>query len=166
MTAWRECSGARTLPVLVPPWNRIDPALVPALPGLGFRGLSTFRARRAREAAPGLRQVNTHLDPIDWHGDRGLAVEAGLIGIVAAQCAGDGGRGRQTWTKPLAMLTHHLVHDGWIWSFVEELLARLGATGAVRFVSAEEAFALRMLKRKFQMPATAFFFKKNPGVVR
>ncbi|GGH11851.1 hypothetical protein GCM10007036_09190 [Alsobacter metallidurans] len=136
-----EMFGARALPVLVPPWNRIDPALVPALPGLGFRGLSTFRARRAREAAPGLRQVNTHLDPIDWHGDRGLADEAALIGIVAAHARAMAAGGADL-DEAFGLLTHHLVHDGWIWSFVEELLARLGASGAVRFVSAEEAFAL------------------------
>ena len=29
--------GARPLPVLVPPWNRIAPALVPTLPEIGFR---------------------------------------------------------------------------------------------------------------------------------
>lgn len=136
-----EMFGARALPVLVPPWNRIDPALLPALPGLGFRGLSTFKARRAPDAAPGLRQVNTHLDPVDWRGDRGLADEAALIGLVAAHARALAA-GIADPDEPFGLLTHHLVHDGWIWGFVEELFARLAATGAVRFVSAEEAFEL------------------------
>ena len=34
--------GVRAVPVLVPPWNRIEPALIPGLAGLGFRGLSVF----------------------------------------------------------------------------------------------------------------------------
>ena len=38
----RELVGARCLPVLVPPWNRIDPDLIPALPDAGFRGLSVY----------------------------------------------------------------------------------------------------------------------------
>src|SRR5262249_6873395 len=36
----------RALPVLVPPWNRIAPALVPTLAEVGFRGLSGFGRRR------------------------------------------------------------------------------------------------------------------------
>ena len=45
--------GARPLPVLVPPWNRIAPALVPTLPEIGFAGLSTFGARRAHASGEG-----------------------------------------------------------------------------------------------------------------
>ena len=40
--------GGRALSVMVPPWNRIAPALVPTLPEIGFRGLSTFGLRRTR----------------------------------------------------------------------------------------------------------------------
>ena len=57
--------ASRALPVLVPPWNRIAPALVPALPEIGFSGLSTFAARRRAEPVRGLRQINTHVDLID-----------------------------------------------------------------------------------------------------
>ena len=38
----RELAGARFLPVLVPPWNRIDEAVTSTLADVGFRGLSTF----------------------------------------------------------------------------------------------------------------------------
>ena len=43
--------GARPLPVLVPPWNRIVPALVPALPEIGFR--RSFDLRCAAPHASG-----------------------------------------------------------------------------------------------------------------
>src|SRR5262249_20089923 len=46
--------GKRPLPVLVPPWNRIAPALVPTLPEIGFAGLSTFGARRRTHPVRGL----------------------------------------------------------------------------------------------------------------
>ena len=46
--------GARARTVLVPPWNRIDPAVIESLPDLGFRGLSTHKPRTAPEAARGL----------------------------------------------------------------------------------------------------------------
>ena len=66
--------GQAASPVFVPPWNRIAPALLPRLRALGFRGLSTFRrSPRRAQPAPGLAQINTHLDPIDWRGGRGLA---------------------------------------------------------------------------------------------
>ena len=58
--------GSRVLPVLVPPWNRIAPALVPTLPEIGYRGLSAFGPRAAPRPGPGLLQVNTHIDLIDW----------------------------------------------------------------------------------------------------
>ena len=58
--------ATRALPVLVPPWNRIAPELVPTLPEIGFAGLSTFAARRRDQPVSGLRQVNTHVDLIDW----------------------------------------------------------------------------------------------------
>ena len=55
--------GVRALPVLVPPWNRIAPVLVPTLPEIGLSGLSTFGPRTRVDPVRGLRQVNTHLDP-------------------------------------------------------------------------------------------------------
>ena len=44
--------GARLEKVLVPPWNRIDEALLPRLPAVGFSGLSTYGPRPGSEAAP------------------------------------------------------------------------------------------------------------------
>ena len=46
--------GARALPVLTPPWNRIAPAVVDRLAEHGFRGLTTYQPRRAPLAASGL----------------------------------------------------------------------------------------------------------------
>ena len=53
--------GPKALPVLVPPWNRIAPPLVPTLPEIGFRGLSTFGVRKRADPVRGLRQINTHV---------------------------------------------------------------------------------------------------------
>jgi len=49
-------------PVLVPPWNRIDERVLEQLAALGFSGISTMKVRRKANPAPGLLQVNTHLD--------------------------------------------------------------------------------------------------------
>lgn len=137
----RDLFGARGLPVFVPPWNRIAPALVPRLPDLGFAGLSTFRARRSREAALGVALVNTHLDPIAWHGSRSLIDEDELLATLVAAI-----EARQTLradpTEPFGFLTHHLVHDEAIWTFCERLLERMLAHPAVRPVSARAIFAV------------------------
>jgi len=68
-------AGERALPVLVPPWNRFPDALVAALAELGFRGYSTFSPRERADPAPGVRQVNTHVDLIAWKRGRGFVGE-------------------------------------------------------------------------------------------
>jgi hypothetical protein len=120
------------LPVLVPPWNRIAPDLVPCLTALGYRGLSTFGARVA--TVPGLVQANAHLDPIDWHGGRGLAGPDALVAGLAAAIARRAG--------PVGLLTHHLVHDRAVWDFMERLSVRLAAHPAVDRPPIEAIFGL------------------------
>ncbi|MEP6970378.1 MAG: hypothetical protein ABJA49_08045, partial [Betaproteobacteria bacterium] len=61
-------AGPHTVPVLVPPWNRVSsPELLLQLAPAGYRGLSRFGPRAKASVAPGLVQVNTHVDIIDWH---------------------------------------------------------------------------------------------------
>jgi predicted glycosyltransferase/peptidoglycan/xylan/chitin deacetylase (PgdA/CDA1 family) len=134
--------GARAIPVLVPPWNRIDPALQPQLRSHGFRGLSTFKRRTSSSAAPGVALVNTHGDPIAWRSGGGLADEAafvvGLASHAEARVAGE--------DEPWGLLTHHLAHDAWTWRFVERLLATLAAHGAVRFSTARAVFGIETVE--------------------
>ncbi len=116
--------GARLQPVFVPPWNRIAPDLVPLLPHLGYRILSTATPRAGRWAAEGLSQINTHIDPIDWKGTRGLSDEGTLITQVTTLLQ-DRRRGVTDASEPLGLLTHHLVHDAAIWSFCDRLVDTL-----------------------------------------
>jgi predicted glycosyltransferase/peptidoglycan/xylan/chitin deacetylase (PgdA/CDA1 family) len=137
----RTLFGERALPVFVPPWNRIDPALVPLLPEAGYRGLSTYGAAFQDEgAAAGLAVVNTHIDPIDWHGSRSalpaIAVLRALLTLL--ENAADPAPSHRL----IGLLTHHLVHDAWVWQFVDHLLRNLLSSKRVRFVGAERAFAL------------------------
>lgn len=127
----------RFVPVLVPPWNRIEPGLLDLLPGLGFTGLSTLKARRAAEPAIGLRQINTHLDPINWawrNGFRGVYPSiAQLLQHLVARRSGYRDRAEAT-----GILSHHLVQNDATWSFLDDLLQFLGEQPAVRFVDAFE----------------------------
>lgn len=116
--------GQYVRPVFVPPWNRIAPELAEQLPKLGYRILSTATPRTSRLAAPGLEQINTHLDPIDWRGSRGLispnALIAQTVGLLRNRREGHSDN-----TEPFGILTHHLVHDQGIWAFTEALLSKL-----------------------------------------
>ena len=116
--------GSRLCPMFVPPWNRIAPEVVQELPRIGYRILSTATPRKTEMPAPGLVQINTHLDPIDWHGTRGLAAPDTLI-IKTANLLRDRREGRADNTEPFGVLTHHLVHDQDVWIFTKELLRRL-----------------------------------------
>jgi hypothetical protein len=115
-------AGDSFLPVLAPPWNRLKPSLVPRLASCGLRGLSRYGARKAAQVAAGVREVNTHVDIIDWHGSRGFVGEdAALDAVIRNLRMGD---------EPVGLLTHHAVHDGASWSFVEQLFDRTRAAGA------------------------------------
>lgn len=125
--------------LFVPPWNRITPDLFPVLAQLGYGALSTFTPRTSPLAAPGLAQINTHLDPIDWRGTRSLAEPQNLIAQVVQQLA-DRRTGQADASEPYGILTHHLVHDPAIWSFTENLLHHL-LTGPVTLWTADQLAA-------------------------
>jgi hypothetical protein len=117
------------LPIFVPPWNRMDDSYLETLVRLDFRGLSTFAPRKTQEPAPGLFQINTHIDPIDWRGTRGLVDPRHLVehtaGLLLARL-----ENRTDATEPLGFLTHHLVHSPEIWDFSEHFLKEMLEGGA------------------------------------
>lgn len=122
---------ARFLPMLVPPWNRIDAAVIPTLPGLGFAALSVYG--RARQDGP-VPLLNTHVDIIDWHGTRGGRSEEELVAELVAELR-DRFAGN---AEPVGVLAHHLVHDTAAWDFLSALFATTGRHPAVRWSAAPE----------------------------
>lgn len=134
--------GGTSLPVLVPPWNRIAPALVTRLPRLGFRGLSRDRPRRTAEPAPGLREVNCHVDIMHWPAPRGFLGESACLALLADHLRARR-EGRADAQEPSGILSHHPAHDAPAWSFLEALLMRLRDHRAVRFLAPAEVFPAR-----------------------
>lgn len=130
----RQLFGTRALPVFTPPWNRIAPNLVASLPAAGLAAISTFKARRTKFAAPGLLQVNTHVDPFDWQCGT-LADPAPYAARIAALLCRRRKGDADANAEPFGILTHHLVHDERIWSFVAALLETLVESRATRFAS-------------------------------
>jgi len=106
--------GTRFVPALVPPWNRIDPAITRCLTGLGFAGLSTYTWMHF----PNAGQVQTHVDMIDWRGG------CGFIGWEAARMRLDLqlARRRTNPREPVGLLSHHLVQDEASFAFLDEVL--------------------------------------------
>ena len=137
-----ELFGADWTATIVPPWNRIAPEVVAALPGLGIRGLSTYGARKGAAAAPGVVQVNCHVDIMRWSAPRGFAGREVALGLLIDHLAARRS-GAADEREPTGLLTHHLQHDEAAWSFLADLLPRLTAHPAVRFVSADAAFAAK-----------------------
>lgn len=143
-TGWERLErlfGGRAIPVLVPPWNRIGAHLVPVLPEIGYRGLSTFGARPRVQAAPGLVQINTHVDIIDWKGSRGFAGETKVLGDLL-RALKTRRFGPAEAMEPIGVLTHHFNHDQGCWAFLEALLARVSSHPASRWRDAGSLFGI------------------------
>lgn len=130
----RHLYGPRLMPVLVPPWNRIDPKLIPWLGETGFQALSVFGPEKDDL---GIRSINTHVDVMDWHGTRGGRDTAVLVAeMVDRLRAIEKGRGT------LGLLTHHLVHDGAVWTFLEALFERTANHPGCRWTKLSEILSL------------------------
>jgi hypothetical protein len=114
-----ELFGARLAGIYVPPWNRISAEVARLLPDLGFSALSAFGGRSLLDSNPRLREINTHLDIIDWRGNRGGRDHAWLARELAQQLS----LAREQGRDQVGVLTHHLVHDEVAWRFLELLLA-------------------------------------------
>lgn len=129
--------GEFFLPVLVPPWNRIDAALIERLAGAGYRGLSTFAGRGATR--PGLVCRDCHLDPIDWRGNRAFVGTAPALTTLVAHLRR---RRHGNDDRPTGLLTHHLVMDEASWAFCASLRERTTLHTGVRWISPNEAFEI------------------------
>jgi len=137
-------SQGRALPVLVPPWNRIDPMVAAGLAATGFDAISIARPRAAARDATGLRHANIHVDPIDWP-----ALRAGAGGILREKAALEAARlhlsarrlGQVDADEPTGLLTHHLVMDEATWRFAARFVAATRAHRGARWLEPAGVFA-------------------------
>ena len=123
----RTFAGARFSPVLAPPWNRLREDLLKKLPAIGIRGVSAYGARASSRPAPGLTQVNTHVDIVAWRAGRRFIGEERALAAASKRLD----------EQPLGWLTHHALHDADTWKFFERLFQVRG----IRWLSAKEVFS-------------------------
>lgn len=128
--------GPEWLRVLVPPHNRIAPAVAAGLAQGGYVGLSTDKPRR--DPPPGLSQVNTHIDIMNWT-TRGFLGEVPALALAVAHLR-DKRLGRADPDEPTGLLTHHLAHDDDAWRFADAFLGTARAHPAVRWRAPRELF--------------------------
>lgn len=137
MLALKALFGDRFVPVVVPPWNKMDPGLYPYLPVMGFRGISASY-KRHRPVPPGdLRVADAHCDVLRWKKPDKIARFAG-----AEQCVDhmvshlrDKRTGYADDTEPTGVLTHHLEMDPDAWNFMEALFSLTGAHPAAEWLN-------------------------------
>jgi hypothetical protein len=127
---------SRFVPVLVPPWNRIDPELLPYLPVLGYRGLSAGYRKSRPEPPADLRVADAHCDVLHWK-DKPDVRFAGtekclklLVDHLKDKRTGEADAG-----EPTCVLTHHMAMDAEAWAFVETLFAATTAHPAAAWLS-------------------------------
>jgi len=129
------------LPVLVPPWNRLPPVLVPALSSIGFHGLSTYKSRTTKTEPPGLVINNCHVDLINWRENRRFVGEEQVLTLIHAHLAAR--RNNIVDSEEITgILSHHLVHDGETRAFLHKFLAWTTDQPTVRWLDAREVFKL------------------------
>jgi peptidoglycan/xylan/chitin deacetylase (PgdA/CDA1 family) len=122
--------GGRFLPVMVPPWNRIDRPVAQRLPSLGFEVLSA-RPDVGRPGMGDLRRLDVHLDIIDWRETRRVLPLASLAPALAATV-------RSCAAEPIGILSHHLVMDGDSFGVLDRLLTVIMKHPKARIVRAAD----------------------------
>ena len=132
--------GERALPVLVPPWNRLDDCFLELLYGCGLSGISRSLPRRRLRPAPRVIEANVHVDLVAWKAGRGfIGEEAALRGLLEHL------QSRRlsvvSRDEPTGILTHHLVQDQATDDFLARLTARCCSHPAARWLGAAKIFA-------------------------
>ncbi len=113
------------LPVFVPAWNRLTPALAAAVARAGFGALSGH-CRHQPECSP-LPRIDVHLDLLRWKNQPRFRGEwrftLRLVRLLRER------RREKRWQDPIGLLTHHLVHDEASWLFLDRILGELRQHG-------------------------------------
>ena len=129
------CFGGRFIPALVPPFNALDGTVIGAVQASGLARLSLA----SDFAGLALPSRNVHADLIDWRSGTAVPEASAIRALVVALRLRRFGLARAT--KPIGIMTHHLVHDEAVWSLTRSLLTRLKAHPNAVFAPISGIFA-------------------------
>jgi hypothetical protein len=129
------------LPVFVPPWNRLPSSLITPLAKAGYKGLSTYKARKSDYPAAGLVQNNCHADPVNWRQDSCFLGEAESLASITAHLVARRTDSMDS-TEITGFLTHHLVQDTKTWNFLQKFFTWTAEQPTVHWLDAREVFKL------------------------
>jgi len=112
------------IPVIVPPWNHLDPALIAPIAARGYRGVSGFGPRVNQPLVTDFIIANTHCDLISWKTGARFKGELKTLEQLVHHLVA-----RRTDTadsqEPTGFLTHHSDLDEPGWDFCRRLVATI-----------------------------------------
>ncbi len=115
------------MPVVVPPWNNVQPNLLVAARAAGYVGISAYG--RGSHMVAGLRRIDCQVDVLTWRGGPRFKGEGRLLRQLIAELRRRRRRGRLL--DPVGILTHHRdMDDPETWDFLEILLERTAGAAA------------------------------------
>jgi hypothetical protein len=118
--------------LLVPPWNRIAPAVASRIGEAGFAGISAFGWT---PIAAGVRQLNTHVDLIDWRAQGRWRQLDEVIALLAGALAAS----RETHGfGPVGILSHHLRRTSESDGVLEQLFRETSRHPAIAWKAAKD----------------------------
>ncbi|MBG0791887.1 MAG: hypothetical protein H0S80_15465 [Desulfovibrionaceae bacterium] len=136
MLKFNQLFKSRFVPVLAPQRERIAPELLPYLPVMGYRGVSSVHGAR-RPVPPGdLRVADVYCDLLDRPGGgkpRFAGAEPCVAAIVDHLRAKRAGKADQA--EPTGIRTHHMDMDRDAWQFLEALFELTAAHPAAQWLS-------------------------------
>ena len=116
----RAMFAGRFVPAMVPPWNRIDDGIAGRLIDQGYAATSGLGPRTGNE--PGPPRINVHLDVMAWGGVPQFRGQEEVLTAAVGHLA-DRRDGRADPAEATGLMTHHLVHDGAVWMFIDRFIA-------------------------------------------
>ena len=112
------------MPVIVPPWNRMDAALLEPVAVRGFTGVSWFGPRDTSMQSKNFSVINSHCDPIRWKTGAKFKGELKTISQLVEHLHARR-IGTVDATEPTGYLTHHIDMSNDSWAFSEQLVQHI-----------------------------------------
>lgn len=135
--------GATLLPILAPPWNRIDDALIARLPGIGLQCLSRYSTKVQPPGRSSPLVLDVQIDLYDW--DRSKSLDLQQMMLVLAERIRQNRHLSDAGLLTIGVLTHHEMHDATFARDLEELIRFVLAFPEVSWASARSSLDRRLM---------------------